>query len=131
MNITYSVSDTSSLSAGLAAFGIGFYLITLALSIFMLVCMWKLFVKAGKPGWAALIPVYNIYMEFEIVYGNGVKFLFLLIPFVNVVFSIKVMFDLAKVFGKGTGFGFLLWFFSIIGLPILAFGDAEYQGPLK
>mgnify|MGYP006992664766 CR=1 FL=1 len=127
MNGTYTSSDVT----GLVTVGIGFYFITLALSIFMLVCMWKLFVKAGKPGWAALIPVYNVYMEFEIVYGNGIKFLFLLIPFVNVVFAIKIMFDLAKVFGKGIGFGFLLWFFSIIGFPILAFGDAKYQGPLK
>lgn len=114
----------------LAAIGTVTYIVTLALSIFILVCMWKILVKANKPGWAAIVPIYNCYTEFDMVYGNGWKFLLLLIPFANFVFMIKFYLDLAKVFGKGTGFGLLLLFVPVVGIPLLAFGDAKYQGPL-
>lgn len=98
---------------------------------FSIFCMWKLFTKADKPGWACIVPIYNAYTEFDIVYGKGWKFLLLLIPIVNFVFAIKFMFDLAKVYGKGVGFGFGLLFLSPIFLAILALGDAEYEGPLE
>ena len=52
------------------------------------------------------------------------------VPVVNIVIGIMIIFDLAKVFGKGTGFGFGLLFLSFIFIPILAFGDAQYQAPV-
>lgn len=94
----------------------------------MLVCMWKIFAKAGEPGWACIVPFYNLYVEFKITWGNGLFFLLMLIPGVNAVIGIITMVKLAKVFGKGGGFAVGLIFLSIIFLPILAFGDAQYQG---
>ena len=93
--------------------------------------MWKIFTKAGKPGWAAIVPFYNIYTEFEIAGMNGWMFLLLLIPFVNFIVMIMLYLKLAKAFGKGTGFGIGLIFLNFIFTLILAFGSAEYVGEEK
>ena len=105
-------------------------IIGLVVTVFLIVCQWKIFEKAGKPGWAAIIPIYNTYVFFDIIYGKGVKFLLLLVPLLNVVVGIAAPIRLAHVFGKSTGFGILNLFFSIICTPILAFGDAMYQWPI-
>ncbi|HPY94400.1 MAG TPA: DUF5684 domain-containing protein [Clostridia bacterium] len=103
--------------------------LSLALSLVQLVALWKIFVKAGEPGWAAIVPIYNLYITFKIAWGSGWKFLLMLIPLVNVVVGIMLLFKLARSFGKGTGFGFGLLFLAPIFFPILGFGDARYQGP--
>ena len=100
----------------------------LALAVLGIVAMWKIFEKAGEPGWAAIIPFYNLYVLFKITWGNGWKFLFLLIPIANFVFAIITMVKLAKAFGKSGGFAVGLIFLSIIFYCILAFGDAQYIG---
>ena len=105
-------------------------IIALVFSVFMIVCQWKLFTKAGKPGWAAIVPIYNSYVLFDVIYGKGIKFLLLLVPLLNIVVGIAAMIRLVHVFGKSTGFGIANLFFSIICMPILAFGDAQYQGPI-
>lgn len=104
-------------------------LLGLAIGVFELIAMWKIFTKAGKPGWAALIPIYNTYTLLEIVGREWWWLLLMLIPLVNVVIIIIVLFDLAKSFGKDTGFGFGLLFLSGIFIPILGFGKAQYVGP--
>jgi hypothetical protein len=122
---TYGEIDT----AQLAALGTGqiiFYLIVL---VFSIVCMWKIFTKAGEAGWKTLIPFYNYFIEFKIAWGNGWLFLLLLVPFVNIVIAIIYDVKLAKAFGKGGGFAVGLIFLPIIFLPILAFGSAQYIGP--
>ena len=103
----------------------------LALIVLTIIAMWKVFTKANKPGWAALIPIYNIIVMLQIV-GRPIWWVFLfLIPIVNIVVSIVVAIDMAKTFSKGTAFGvFGLWLFSPIGYYILAFGKATYKGPL-
>lgn len=102
----------------------------IAVIFFYLFCMWKIFVKAGKPGWAAIIPFYNIYVELEIL-GQPWWFLLLMfVPLANIVILIIIYFGLAKVFGKSMGFGFGLIFLSFVFIPILAFGDARYEGPI-
>lgn len=98
------------------------------IAILGIVAMWKIFVKAGEPGWAAIIPFYSTYVLFKITWGNGWKFLLLLIPFANIVFIIITMVKLAKAFGKGGGFAVGLIFLSVIFYCILAFGDARYVG---
>ncbi len=100
----------------------------LAIMVLMIVAMWKIFEKAGEPGWAALIPFYNTFVLFKITWGNGWKFLFLLIPFANVVFLIITMVKLAKAFGKGGGFAVGLIFLSMIFTCILAFDESQYLG---
>ena len=98
--------------------------------IIVVIGLWKLFVKADEPGWAAIIPIYNYYVILKIVGRTWWWLLLLLIPIVNLIVSIIVAIDLAKSFGKDAAYGvILLWLFSVIGYLILGFGDAEYQGP--
>lgn len=92
--------------------------------------MWKVFVKAGKPGWAAIVPIYNWIVLLEIV-GRPIWWIvLLLIPCVGIVIAILVCIDLAKSFGKEAGFGVGLALLFFIFFPILGFGDAKYRGPV-
>ena len=107
-------------------------IISLVLCVFVLVCMWIVFRKAGKPGWAAIVPFYNLYVLFEITWGSGMRFLLLLIPIYNIILSIQTQVRLAKAFGKSGGFAAGLIFLPYIFIPLLAFGKETYQGvPVK
>lgn len=101
----------------------------LAIGIVVLIGMWRVYTKAGKPGWATLIPIYQLLVLMEIVGRPGWWVLLMLVPFVNVIIGILVMIDLAKSFGKGTGYGLGLIFLAPIFLIHLGFSDARYQGP--
>ncbi len=103
-------------------------IISLALGVLLIVSMWMIFKKAGKPGWAAIVPFYNIYVEYEITWGSGWRFLMLLIPFYNIILAIQTQVKLAKAFGKGGGFAVGLIFLPYVFQPILAFSDAAYLG---
>jgi hypothetical protein len=108
---------------------IGIVIIYIAVIALLIASMWAVFAKAGKPGWAALIPIYNLIILLEIV-GKPWWWLFLMvIPLVNVVFAIWVYNLLSKSFGKSEGFTVGLLLLSFIFFPILGFGDAQYQGP--
>ena len=105
--------------------------IFLAFTVFMIAALWKVYRKAGKPGWVAIIPIYNYIVLLEII-GRPLWWIFLfLIPLANIVFSFIIHIDLAKSFGKSTGFGVGLTLLSIIFFPILGFGDARYLGPVN
>lgn len=129
---TSAIDSTSSVSSIFAGVGAGAYIFSLALCVLIIVANWKIFKKAGKPGWAAIIPVYNIIVSYQIVGLSPWLLLLFLVPFVNfvaaIVLSIMYAGRLAKAFGKGTGFAFGLFFLNVIFLPILAFSDAEYKG---
>jgi hypothetical protein len=99
----------------------------LAIALFVIVSMWKVFEKAGQPGWGIFIPIYNIYLLLMIARKPGWWLLLYLIPFVNFVIGIIVSIEIAKNFGKDAGFGIGLAFLGFIFYPILAFGDAQYQ----
>lgn len=101
----------------------------LAITVLTIIARWKIYTKAGKPGWGSLIPFYTNYCLFEIAWGNGWLFLLGFVPCVNIVVTIMVQFKLAKAFAKGTGFGFGLLFLNTIFTLILGFGDARYVGP--
>ena len=98
----------------------------LGLIIMLIVSIWKIFEKAGKPGWASLIPIYNFIVLLEIIKKPTWWIIMLLIPLVNIVFLFLVYIELAKVFGQGAGFGIGLIFLSFVFLPVLAFGKS-YQ----
>ena len=102
----------------------------LILGVLVIVGMWKIFVKAGQPGWASIIPIYNLYVLCQIT-AKPVWWLLLLIlcPFVNFVILILLTLALAKSFGKGTGFALGMIFFPFVFYPILGFGDATYTAP--
>ena len=106
-----------------------YFIVVLAIAILVLAGMWKMFVKAGKPGWGAIVPFYNMYCLFEMSFGNGWLFLLCFVPLVNVVMGIIMYVKLAQAFGKSGGFAVGLIFLSFIFIPMLGFGDAEYVGP--
>ena len=107
-------------------------IISLAVCVFVLVCMWIVFRKAGKPGWAAIVPFYNLYVLFDITWGSGMRFLLLLIPIYNIILGIQTQVRLARAFGKSGGFAAGLVFLPYIFIPLLAFGKETYQGvPVK
>jgi hypothetical protein len=106
-----------------------FWIFWLAFTILMIAACWKIFTKAGQPGWASIIPIYNLYIWCKIVGRPGWWILLMLIPVVNFIIAIILCIDLAKSFGKGVGFGIGLLFLGIIFFPILGFGSAQYQGP--
>ena len=95
--------------------------------IIVIASLWKIYKKAEKPGWGSLIPFYNYYLLCDIVYHKKILFLLLFVPIVGEIFMIVLMYRLAMAFGKGTGFGLGILFLPFIFLPILAFGNAEYQ----
>jgi len=104
-------------------------IIALLISLVVIVAMWKVFTKAGQPGWASIIPIYNLYIWCKIVGRPAWWIILMLIPFVNFIICIILCIDLAKSFGKGAGFGIGLVLLGIIFFPILGFGSAQYLGP--
>ena len=119
-------TDQSMPSTGSPVVGI----FGLLVAVLMIAAMWKIFTKARQPGWACLIPIYNIYILCKIVGRPGWWVILMLIPFVNFIIAIILCIDLAKSFGNGVGFGLGLALLGIIFFPILGFGSSQYQGPL-
>lgn len=105
-------------------------IVGLAIVAFLIVSYWRLYTKAGQPGWAALIPFYNVYVLIKLVGRPGWWLAMFFVPLANIVFAIMLMVDLAKAFGKGGGYAVLLILLPYIGIPILAFGQARYVGPV-
>jgi hypothetical protein len=114
-------------AAAAAGLGIGFTVVMLLVALVLVVAMWKIFEKAGKPGWASLIPVYNLIVLMEIAGKPAWWVVLFFIPFVNFVVAIMLGIAVAKNFGKSTGFGLGLAFLGVIFAPILAWGDSRYQ----
>ena len=104
-------------------------IIGLIVCIISLVALAKVFKKAGRPGWAVIVPIYNLYVLFDIAWGKGIMFLLMLIPVVDIVILIMLYVKLAKAFGKSGGFAAGLIFLNLIFTCILGFGSAQYIGP--
>ena len=105
-------------------------LVWLAVTVLMIASVWKVFTKAGQPGWAAIIPIYNAYVFLKIAGKPGWWLVLLFIPLVNVVVGIIALVAFCRNFGKGGGFVVGTIFLPIIFYPILAFGDAVYTPAL-
>jgi hypothetical protein len=99
----------------------------LVLAALVVAGMWKTFQKAGEPGWAAIIPIYNIYVILRITGGARWWLLLLFIPVINFVALVKISVDLAGAFGRGILFGLGLTLLPIVFYPILGFGGSRYQ----
>lgn len=109
--------------------GIVFFLVWLGLIVAFFAGFWKVFTKAGQPGWAAIVPIYNVYIWTKIVGRPWWFTLLVFIPLVNIVISIILCSDLAKSFGRGIGFTLGLIFLVFIFIPVLGFGSDKYIGP--
>lgn len=102
------------------------YVIVIALFI---IAYWRIFTKAGQPGWASIIPIYNTIVWLRIVGRPLWWFILLFVPIVNFIILIIMIHDLSKSFGHGVGFTLGLIFLSPIFILILAFGGSTYRGP--
>lgn len=103
------------------------FLLFAAIWLLLLIGLWKVLEKAGQPGWACLVPIYNVYCLIKVAGKEWWWLLLFLVPIVNIVVSIVIVVALARNFGKGGGFAAGLIFLPWIFYPILGFGTAEYQ----
>lgn len=108
---------------------IWFWIVFAAFMIFFITASWKVFTKAGQPGWAAIIPIYNIYIMTKIGGKPGYWTVLCLIPLLNLIFVIWLYNMISKSFGKDEGFTVGLILLGFIFWPILGFGNAKYLGP--
>lgn len=103
-------------------------IIWLIVAVFMLIAMWKVYTKAGKPGWGCIIPIYNVYLMMKIAGKPGWWLVLCFIPIVNIVIGIIATIGIANNFGKSLGFAVGLILLPVIFYPIIAWGDANYVG---
>lgn len=128
MNATWMLAQDDGGGGALALIPM---IISLLIALVVIAGIWKTFEKAGKPGWAAIIPIYNIIVLLEIA-GKPIWWIILFfIPCVNIIVSLLIFIAVAKAFGKSEVFGIGLWLLGFIFFPILGFGDAKYIGPAK
>ena len=109
--------------------GLLFLLVYLAILVAVVAGIWKAFEKAGEPGWAAIIPIYNVYVMVKISGNDWWWLLLFFVPLVNLLALLKISVDVAEQFGQGLGFGLGLGFLSFVFWPLLGFGDYQYRGP--
>ena len=122
VDTSYGVSTSSGLTGAIAAMGLFFWILSMALGILKIVSLWKIFKKAGKPGWASIVPIYNIYIMCEIAEKEWWYILLLCVPFVNIYAIIVLYNGMAKKFGKGGGFVVGMILLPVVFFPMLAFG---------
>lgn len=100
--------------------------IAIAAVVFYIIAWWRIYTKAGRPGWSNLIPVYGWIEFFNVAWGSGVYFLFMLIPGVNLLVAILTVQKLSESYGHGLGYTLGLFFFPYIFIPILGFGKSKH-----
>lgn len=134
-------SEAAALNALLSIFA-GFWLVILAFFVLNIVAGWKIFEKAGQPGWASIVPFYNSYIRYKIFWGNGwlffvpivctvlggIPLLGTLLVIIGVIINIVTLYKQSVAFGQGIGFTIGLFFLNPIFNMILAFGQYRYFG---
>jgi len=127
LSYLFLAQETSDYSTTKGGLGPVFWICYFAVIVLLIAAIWKVFSKAGQPGWAAIIPIYNIYVMCKVAGRPGWWLLLMLIPLVNVIIAIILNVDIAKHFGKGVGFAIGMILLPFIFWPILGFGSAQYQ----
>lgn len=121
-----SSSGAAGLTGAIAAFIGVVWIIAMGMYVLQIIAMWKIFTKANKPGWASIVPVYNIYTLLQIAEVPTWYLLLLIIPVANIYATFKMYIELAHKFGKDTGFGIGLVLLNPVFILVLAFGNATY-----
>lgn len=119
------MAEYGEMPAGPSTGQVILYLVVAVLSV---AGYWKIFSKAGRPGWASIVPIYNVFVYLQVVGRPLWWFILLLIPLVNVVVFIVLTHDLSKAFGKGVGYTLGLLFLGPVFPLILGFGGDPYVG---
>lgn len=123
-----------SLYAALGAAFAVFAIVYIGILVLIIASQWKIFSKAGQPGWAVLIPFYNLYVYTQVIKRPGwwmLLYFSAVIPIIGaIVLLVIAIIDtnrLSKVFGKSAGYTVGLIFLGFIFYPMLAFGSATYD----
>ena len=126
----FILADDADAAAGLVGtvFGCFFFIFYIGVIVLIIAGMWKMFVKAGEPGWAAIIPIYNSIILLKICNKPIWWFILLLIPCVGIIFSIIILVELAKSFGKTPVYAVGMILLPFVFIPMLGFGKAQYIG---
>lgn len=123
------VTECPEIPPFFAGLGMIFGVIVIALCVLIIVSLWKIFKKAGKPGWASIVPIYNYIIMLDIIKKPLWWIVLFFIPLVSGVMAIILVYNIAKAFGKGVGFTIGMILLPFIFYPILAWGDAVYTPP--
>ena len=119
----------STLGSSAGGVGGGFFsLLYIAFYVLAFIGLWKMFVKAGHPGWGAIIPFYNLYLLLKVARRPGWWLILFFIPLVNIIIWLVVALDVSRNFGHGAGYGILLWIFPYIMFIVLGWGTDQYRG---
>lgn len=118
----------ASYQSDLANMPAGLWLFCLVFAILQIIGMWKIFEKAGEPGWKSLIPFYSQYTMYKVFWGEGWLFLLLLVPLINIIVTIMFSWKMALSFGRGIGTCIGLILVPGIMTLVLGFGSAQYYG---
>jgi len=121
------IAETTSSNVAGAFFGGTVLIVEIALIVLAIVGLWMTLRKADKPGWGAIIPIYNTYLIIKMAGRPGWWLILFFIPIVNIIILLIVALDVAKNFGHGSGFGVLLWIFPMIMYLVLGFGSSQYK----
>lgn len=120
-------AQQGGVSDGADALGLGMLLFNLLVVVGVLVGIWKVFVKANKPGWAALVPIYNLFVLAEVGGKPSWWAILLFVPLVNLIVFVLICMGVAKNFGKSELYGIGLALLGFIFFPLLGFGNARYR----
>ncbi|MGN6367007.1 MAG: DUF5684 domain-containing protein [Phycisphaerae bacterium] len=128
-------ADENARATGAAVGGLAasccFFVFAMLIAVVIVVGLWKIFTKARQPGWAALIPIFNIYIICVIAGKPAWWIILFFIPLVNIIIAFIVWMDVAKYFGKSPAYAIGIVLLPIIFIPLLGFSDAQYSGPAK
>jgi hypothetical protein len=113
----------------LAVFWSVYMIVALAIAVFSIAGLWKMFGKAGRPGWAAIIPIYNTYVLLKVAGMSGWWLLGFFVPFLNIFVALYLWWKVSEAYGHGFGYFLGLWFLTPIFLMMLGFGKSQYQLP--
>ena len=121
-----STVDTNAVSAGLGVFSTVFSISIIIIALLVVVAMWRIFAKAGRPGWAALIPIYNVVVLHQIVRKPVWWIVLYFLPVISIVIQIIIAIELGKAFSKSAAFSALFLLLLPIGFFVIAFDKSKY-----